>query len=143
MAVPQIDYQAVFRALPVPILLLTPDGVILDANDSIAQASGRPGDELIGRSVFDEFPDNPAAPGARATAELRESLRLVVATRESDAIAPIRYDVEDPGRPGVFEERYWTVVNTPILGSDGEVVMIAHRADEVTHIIRQLHSQGG
>jgi hypothetical protein len=50
---------------------------------------------------------------------------------------PIRYDVEDPGRPGAFEERYWAVINTPLRSRGGQVMMIAHKADEITHIVNQ------
>ena len=32
------------------------------------------------------------------------------------------YDVEIPGRPGAFEERYWSPVNTPVVGPDGQVI---------------------
>jgi hypothetical protein len=49
----------------------------------------------------------------------------------------VRYDVEDPGRPGDFEERYWAVVNTPLHDQDGQIVIIVHKADEVTHIVNQ------
>jgi hypothetical protein len=52
----------------------------------------------------------------------------------------IRYDVEDPGRPGEFEERYWFVVNTPLRDADGKVAMIAHKAEEITHIINQARN---
>jgi PAS domain S-box-containing protein len=141
MAGSEIDYQAVFMALPGPILLLRPDGVILDANESITQTSGRPREQLLGHNVFDQFPSNPDDPGATGVAELRESLHLVRSTGERDVIGPIRYDVEDPGRPGEFEERYWAIVNSPVLDENGEVMMIVHRSDEVTHIITQLRGQ--
>jgi PAS domain S-box-containing protein len=141
MAGPEIDYQAVFRALPGPIVLLGTDGVILDANESVSQASGRTREQLLGSSLFDQFPANPVDPTSSGVADLRESLKAVVASGERDAIGPIRYDVEDPRRPGDFEERYWTIINAPILDDKGDVVMIAHCSDEVTHIINQIRGQ--
>ncbi len=137
MAESTIDYQAVFRTLPGALALLTPDGVILDVNEGFLEAAGRKLEQLLGRNLFDAFPDNPDDPGNAGPAQLRISLQKVVATGERDVLEPLRYDVEDPGTPGRFEERYWAVVNTPVRRGDGQVAMIAHRADEVTHIVNQ------
>jgi PAS domain-containing protein len=135
-----IDYQVVFRALPGPLALLTPDGVVIDVNDSLVQASGRSRDQLCGRTLFEDFPANPEDPGSVAAAEIRESLESVLATGESSSLGPVRYDLEDPGRPGEFEERYWTIVHEPVFGEHGKVNMIVYRADEVTHVINQFRS---
>ncbi len=140
MAGSAIDYQAVFRRLPGVLALLTPDGVILDVNDGFLEAAGRGLEQVIGRNLFDAFPDNPrdpGDPGSAGPARLRDSLETVIATGQRDVMAPIRYDVEDPGRPGQFEERYWAVVNTPVRRDDGRIALIAHKADEVTHIVNQ------
>ena len=131
-----IDYQEVFRTLPGVLALLTPDGVILDVND-VLEAAGRDIGQVLGRNLFDAFPANPNDPGGSDSAMLRGSLAAVVATGERDAMLPIRYDVEDPGRPGKFEERYWVIVNTPLQDADGRVAAISHKADEITHIVNQ------
>ncbi|MEU9142254.1 PP2C family protein-serine/threonine phosphatase, partial [Streptomyces sp. NPDC048404] len=39
-------------------------------------------------------------------------------------------------RPGVFEERWWSAINTPVLGPDGHVEWILHRGEDVTSFIR-------
>lgn len=140
MAETSIDYQEVFRTMPGAVALLTPDGTILDVNDGYLEASGRSREQLLGRNIFDAFPQNPDDPGVLGPGQLRDSFEAVVATGERDVIMPVRYDVEDPGRPGQFEERYWIVVNTPMHNPVGRVVMIAHKADEVTHIVNQGRS---
>jgi PAS domain S-box-containing protein len=137
MAETTIDYQAVFRTLPGALALVTPDGVILDVNEGYLEAAGRTREHVLGRNLFELFPENPDDPGDVGPAQLRESFESVVASGEPHAMMPIRYDVEDPGRPGAFEERYWAVINTPLRSLDGQVMMIAHKADEVTHIVNQ------
>ena len=132
-----IDYEEVFRALPGAVALLKPDGTILDVNDGYVETSGRSRDQLLGRNIFDAFPQNPRDPSVLGPVQLRDSFEAVVETGERDVMMPIRYDVEDPGRPGEYEERYWVVVNTPLHDPGGRVVMITHKADEVTHIINQ------
>ncbi|CAM5607766.1 hypothetical protein SAVIM40S_00239 [Streptomyces avidinii] len=77
-----IDYQAVFQALPGAVALLTPDLVYLDANESFLSASGRTREQLVGRYLFDVFPDNPTDPAANGMRNLRASLERVKATRE-------------------------------------------------------------
>jgi PAS domain S-box-containing protein len=137
MAEPTIDYKEVFRALPGPMALLTPEGVILDVNDDFVETSGRSRAHLLGRNLFDAFPENPDDPGVLGPGQLRQSFEAVITSGERDTMRPLRYDVEDPGRPGMFEERYWAVINTPMHDDLGRVMMITHKADEVTHIVNQ------
>jgi len=134
-----IDYQRVFRTLPGALALVTPDGVILDVNEGYLEAAGRTREHVLGRNLFELFPENPDDPGDVGPAQLRESFESVVASGEPDVMMPVRYDVEDPGRPGAFEERYWAVINTPLRSLGGQV-MIVHKADEVTHIINQCRN---
>jgi PAS domain S-box-containing protein len=141
MADSTIDYRAVFRTLPGALALLTPEGVILDVNEGFLDAAGRELGQVLGRSLFDAFPENPADPGDHGPAQLRGSFARVVASGERDVMSPIRYDVEDPGRPGEFEERYWAIINTPLRSESGEVTLIASKSDEVTHIVNESRNR--
>ncbi|WP_141581359.1 PP2C family protein-serine/threonine phosphatase [Actinomadura sp. WMMA1423] len=132
----EIDYGAVYRALPTAVALLSPDLVYADVNEAYARLSGRRREQLVGRYLFDVFPDNPNDPTATGMRNLHASLRRVAATGERDAMALQRYDVEDPERPGVWQERYWSPVNTPVHGPDGKVALLLHRVEEVTELIR-------
>ncbi|HEX7992530.1 MAG TPA: PAS domain-containing protein [Streptosporangiaceae bacterium] len=132
-----INYREVFRTMPCSLALLTPDGVFVDVNDGYLEASGRSREELLGRNLFDVFPQNPGDPAVLGPVQLRDSFKAVMATGEREVMMPIRYDVEDVGRPGKYEERYWAVVNTPLRDQDGKVVLIMLKADEVTHIVNQ------
>ncbi|MET9764778.1 SpoIIE family protein phosphatase [Streptomyces sp. NPDC006372] len=138
-----IDYAAVFQALPGMVALLTPELVYADVNEEFVRVSGRSREQLIGNYLFDVFPDNPNNPAATGMRNLRASLYRVLATGERDAMALQRYDVEDPQRPGEWEERYWSPVNAPLLGPDGKVALIVHRVEEVTELIRARGRSGG
>ncbi|MDT0266602.1 SpoIIE family protein phosphatase [Streptomyces sp. DSM 44915] len=135
MAELEIDYAAVFRVYPSPVALLTPELRYVDANDAYLQVAGRTRDELTGGSVFDVFPDNPGDRKASGTRNLGLSLKRVVASGERDAMAIQRYDVEAEGRPGEWIERYWSIVNIPVLAADGTVRLVLHRVEEVTELI--------
>ncbi|WP_105975510.1 PP2C family protein-serine/threonine phosphatase [Streptomyces geranii] len=143
MRKPQIDYAAVFRALPGMVALLTPELVYADANDDFVRLSGRTREQLVGRYIFDVFPENPNDPAAAGMRETEASMLRTVATGERDTMALLRYDIEDPTRPGRWREHYWSPVNAPVLGLDGKVELIAHRVEEVTELIRAFGGPGG
>jgi serine phosphatase RsbU (regulator of sigma subunit) len=133
-----LDYAALFAATPSPYLVLSPDLVIVEVNQGYLDATMRKRDELIGQHVFDAFPDNPADPEADGVRNLDASLHRVLLTREPDTMALQKYDIPITSRPGAFEERWWSPINTPILAPDGRVTWIIHRVEDVTAYV---HSQ--
>ncbi|MER6346724.1 PP2C family protein-serine/threonine phosphatase [Streptomyces sp. NPDC001595] len=143
MTEPQIDYAAVFRALPGMVALLTPDLVYADANDDFVQLSGRSREQLVGRYIFDVFPENPDDAAGGGMRETEASMLRVVATGERDTMALLRYDIEDPKRPGLWHVHFWSPVNAPVVDADGRVTLIVHRVEEVTELIRAFGGPGG
>jgi signal transduction histidine kinase/CheY-like chemotaxis protein len=48
-----------------------------------------------------------------------------------------KYDIRRPdSEGGGFEERYWSPVNSPVLGSNGELAYIIHCVEDVTEFMR-------
>ena len=138
---PDIDYAALFAATPSPYLVLGTDLVIVEVNQAYLDATGRTRHDLVGRHVFDAFPDNPNDPSADGVRNLNASLHRVLITRQPDTMALQKYDIPIVGRPGAFEERWWSPINTPILRSDGSVGSIIHRVEDVTAYV-QSHGVG-
>lgn len=114
------------------MLVLNSVFVILDANPSYQNLVGRTRDELTGQYVFDAFPQNDES----ELEDQRASMRRVLESRAQDVAGPIRHDLEEPDRPGVFTERYWSPINAPVLDSDGQVALIVHRLEEITDLVR-------
>ncbi|MET9108904.1 PP2C family protein-serine/threonine phosphatase [Streptomyces zhihengii] len=133
---PSIDYRAVFQTLPGAVALMTTDLVYADVNEAFLAISGRTREQVVGRYLFDVFPDNPGDPSADGVRNLSASLRRVIETGEPDSMALQRYDVEDPKRPGTWEERWWSPVNVPVTGPDGSVALLLHRVEDVTRLMR-------
>ncbi|MFI7233484.1 PP2C family protein-serine/threonine phosphatase [Nonomuraea angiospora] len=132
---PRIDYAALFAATPSPCLVLDPDLMIVDVNRAYLRATGRTAEDLIGHHIFDAFPDNPDDPHADSVKNLRASLHRVLAHREPDTMVLQKYDIPLAGRPGAFEERWWSPINTPVLAPDGTVSWILHRVEDVTEFV--------
>ncbi|MEU6165974.1 SpoIIE family protein phosphatase [Streptomyces tanashiensis] len=140
-----MDYKALFAATPSPYLVLGPDLVIVDVNDAYLRATGRTREDLVGQYIFDAFPDNPADANADGVRNLGTSLHRALRSKQPDTMAVQKYDIPVASRPGVFEERWWSPINTPVLGPDGQVAWIIHRVEDVTEFVRSrpAHSTGG
>jgi signal transduction histidine kinase/ActR/RegA family two-component response regulator len=131
------DFKAVFRASPDQYMLLNPDFVIADVNDAYSRATMIERDQAVGRHLFEVFPDNPDDPAADGVRNLRTSLERVLRTKSTDAMAVQKYDIRRPeSEGGGFEERHWSPVNIPIFDSDGAIIHILHRAEDVTEFLR-------
>ena len=140
MTGPQIDYAAVYRQLPVPVVLLTPEFAVADVNLVFEQRTGRTCGELLGRIIFDAFPEDPEDPDATVVRNSIASLRRVLTTGEPDAQEFQKGDIEVAGSPGRFARHYWSAVNAPVFGPDGGVVLIASVAEDVTDRMRRFMS---
>src|SRR5918998_5467135 len=130
------DFRALFEAVPTPFLVLLPDDrfTIVAVSDSYLKATLTTREGLLGRGLFDAFPDNPEDLEATGVRNLRASLGRVLATRAPDRMPIQKYDIPRP--EGGFEERHWSPLNSPVLSPDGEVAHILHHVEDVTEVVR-------
>ena len=129
-----LDYRALFLAAPGLLLVLDRDLTIAGANDAYCLAMMTTRTEIVGRALFDVFPDNPANPAADGVRNLRVALGRVLKFRRPDIMAVQKFDIRTPD--GAFEERYWRPLNAPVLGDDGEVRWIVQRIEDITDLVR-------
>lgn len=130
-----VHFRALFDSLPGLYLVLTPDLTIVAVSDAYLKATMMERNGILGHRLFDVFPENPADPHATWEGNLRESLTRVMKTTRADTMAIQKYDVRRPD--GAFEERYWSPVNSPVLGVEGRLEYIIHRVEDVTDFIKQ------
>lgn len=139
------DFRRLFECSPGLYLALLPDApryTIVAVSHAYAQATMTRPDEIVGRGLFEVFPDNPGDPEATGVRHLRASLERVRATGAADAMAVQKYDVRRPeAQGGGFEERWWSPLNSPVFGPDGHLAYIVHRVEDVTEFVR-LQQQG-
>ena len=131
------DFRALFESAPGLYLVLTSDLTIVAVSDAYLRATMTERDAIIGRSLFEVFPDNPGDPSATGVANLRASLERVLRLKRPDAMAVQKYDIRRPeSEGGAFEERHWSPVNSPVLRADGAISYIIHRVEDVTEFVR-------
>jgi len=133
------ELQSLFESLPGLYLVLTPELEIVAVSDAYLNATMTRREDILGRGLFEVFPDNPADPTADGVLNLRASLHRVLRDRVADTMAIQKYDVRCP--EGHFQERHWSPVNSPLLDARGNVKFIVHRVEDVTDFVLRSSQQ--
>jgi signal transduction histidine kinase len=136
------DFKTLFESGPGLTLILDPELTIVAASDAYLAATLTKREDIVGRPLFDVFPDNPDDPGATGVTNLRTSLERVRQDLVADTVAVQKYDIRRPeSEGGGFEVRYWSPVNSPVLGPDGKLAYIFNRVEDITDFMK-LKEQG-
>jgi signal transduction histidine kinase len=136
------DFKALFEGAPGLYLVLEPNLRIVAVSDAYLQATMTERAAVLGRGIFEVFPDNPEDPAADGVRNLKASLHRVLQFKRLDTMAVQKYDIRKPeAEGGGFEERYWSPFNSPVFGRDGHLAYIIHRVEDVTEFMR-LKQQG-
>ena len=130
------ELEQVFDTLPALCLVLDPAFKIVAQNRAHAQATMTKPENTLGKLVFEVFPDNPNDSAADGLSDLRASLTKVMKTREADTMPVFKYAIQRRHSDGTFEDRYWRVTNTPVIGPDGFVTLIINVAEDVTEWVQ-------
>jgi len=132
-----LDFRALFENAPGLYLVLAPDFKIVAVSEAYLRATMTRRDAIVGRGLFEVFPDNPEDPAADGVRNLRASLERVLLHNKPDTMAVQKYDIRRPdSEGGGFEERHWSPVNSPVLDSAGQLTHIIHRVEDVTEFVR-------
>jgi signal transduction histidine kinase/CheY-like chemotaxis protein len=116
-------------------MILDRDLRFVAANEAYLRVTSSRLEDLLGRGVFDAFPNDPDDPNNEPVRLLKASFARVIETRSPDAIAVIPYRIprERDGKV-VVEERIWSATHTPLLDEAGEVTAILQHTVEVTEL---------
>jgi PAS domain S-box-containing protein len=108
------DFQQVFEKSPDACLVAVPDAdfTLVAVSDAYLHATGKAREGILGRPFFEVFTQS----------SLHASFERVMATRAADTVTVH------------LEERYWSLTTTPVLSSQGEVLYLIHRMEDVTEL---------
>ncbi|MBL8684640.1 MAG: response regulator [Myxococcales bacterium] len=131
------DFQLLFESAPGLYLVLTTDFEIVGASDAYLRATKTQREMVVGRGLFEVFPDNPADQAATGVGNLRASLERVRKQLQPDTMPVQKYDIRRPEEEGGgFEERHWSPTNSPVLDANGKLRFLLHRVEDVTDFVR-------
>ncbi|WP_172652610.1 PAS domain-containing protein [Rhodococcus opacus] len=122
--IPGSIYQAFFEKMPVIAFVVDKERRIVAVTDRLLGGGSNSREALVGKDVFEMFPDNPDDPQANGTEVLRASLDRAFLTGEVEVLPRQRYDAR--AEDGQFVERYWLPENNPVRDSDGDVAFVIH-----------------
>jgi len=138
---PSSDFRALFEGAPNLYLVLAPDLKIVAVSDAYCRATMTDRNKILGRGIFEVFADNPKDSTSNRMSKLRSSLERVLKFRHPDAMAVQKFDIRKPEPDGgAFEVRYWSSLNSPVLGKNGDVSWIIHRVEDVTGLTQEVES---
>ena len=126
------DTWSLFRASPTPGYVIHPDAphfTILEINEALLHVIGVERDTIIGKRLFEAFPDHSEDQGGQEN--LTASLNHVLKHKEMHQLELQQYDISKPGTDD-FEVRYWSAQNTPVFNEEGAVCYILHTTEDIT-----------
>ena len=138
------EFQSVFDNLPGMYLLLQPDTpvyTIISANKAYLQATFTKKENIIGKPVFIVFPDTPGIDTKRSKELLLNLFEEAVLAKKTNQVQELRYDIPLNDGTDNFLERYWRVVNTPVLDDDGNVIQIINSVEDISDRVFKQRSQ--
>jgi two-component system, cell cycle sensor histidine kinase and response regulator CckA len=130
------EFETLFASVPGLYMVLDPSLRIVAATDSYLRATLTRRADILGRYVFDVFPDNPGDSSADAVRNSTASFGRVLQCHVTDVMGLQRHDVRKPeSEGGGWEVRYWNAANSPVLKPDGSLAYIMHRVENVTELV--------
>lgn len=130
----EIDFKSLFKTLPerYVVIEVASGFTMMAASDAYLAVTGKTRKQVIGKKMFEVFPDTSERARTTGKGELETSFDTVVATNVPDSTGVIRYDLTDA--EGVLEVRYWQATHYP-LTRDGTVVAILQSTADVTKLV--------
>lgn len=128
-----VDLQSVFANLPGSHVAVLPDApkfTITAASEGYLRDTARSRQELLGKGLFEAFPNNPDDPHRTSEKTVAASLEYALTHKEPHHLPLQRYDIAK--KDGSFEERWWLATNKPVLNKDGTVNHLVHSVEDVT-----------
>ncbi len=130
-----VDYARLFSSIPTPYLVMTPDLVIVEANEAYLAVVGRRRDDIVGRPVFEAFPPLPDALDDTGVSRVQRSFERARDAGVPDTMPVQKYDIPDAS--GGYVERYWSLISVPVLDDAGRTVLVVQRTEDVTEYVRE------
>jgi signal transduction histidine kinase len=128
-----VEFRALFEKCPGLYLALDAHLFIIAATDNYLHATLTQRENIVGQHLFDVLAESQDDHNATGVRNLRRSLERVLRERMPDSIAVQKYNIRHPN--GEFEERFWSVANTPILDKTGGIGYIIHCIQDVTDFV--------
>lgn len=121
---------SLLRYMPASIMVLDRDLRFVAASDLYLTTVGLQLSDLLGRHVFEAFPEEEVR-----RKPLEDSMRRALAG-EANAIERLAYSIPDPADRTRMTEAWWRCRHNPVIGPDGTVTHVVQITENVTDLVR-------
>ena len=129
----KIDYKKLFHSLTAPYIVFDADDptfTIIEENEAHASVAMVRRQDVIGKPLFDAFPDTSEEYVKNGNSRLLESIRKVIKTGQQDVMPDLKYDLKDT--EGNLKVMYWSVSHHPVFDQDGTVRAVYQATEDIT-----------
>lgn len=126
------DFSILFDTLAVPYAVMDRDFRYVALNRLVEETVGRPSSELVGRSLFELFPE------IEERQSVIEAAFKAAFAGKPTSMAEVPYSLSIPGKPDERREICWTFHCHPIPEADGSIKYIGFHAENIT---REVHAR--
>jgi PAS domain S-box-containing protein len=128
-----------YKSSNTPCLFLLPDSpkfTVIDANDAYLKVTGTQLSQIVGRNMFDIFPEAGGEDSQKRMKAFRSALENAFRLKKPSKVRLQRYDVKinKKSEPIV---KFWNSDTTPILDANNKVLYLVHSIVEVTEFVTQ------
>ena len=128
-----------YKSSDTPCLFLLPDSprfTVIDANDAFLRATGMLLAQVVGRSMFDIFPEAGGEDSQKRTKAFRSALENAFRLKKPSKVRLQRYDVRVNNQSEPLK-KFWNSDTVPILDANNKVLYLVHSVVEVTEFVTQ------
>ena len=125
------DYKIIFQQSTALQVVVDTNFNIISASDAFLHTSKTSREVILGKYIFDVFPDNTEESGNAGSTSLKASFNRVIKNKIADTLPIIKYDIPNPNGGG-FIPKYWKTCHSPILDNNNHVKYIVQVAEDVT-----------
>jgi signal transduction histidine kinase len=131
----------VFKTIPDPYLIFSPEYIILTASNKYLQETGSNIFHLQGKNIFEEIMGPITKNNFITLANLKQSLQKVIKSKKEDMMPIQRFDHATNSLDRKPFLRYWSPVNTPVLDNNDNILYIIHKITDVTdkYLAKEQH----
>ncbi len=127
------DFEAIFRSTPTPLAVVSPQGLIVAANDCYGEIVGQPREAIAGRDLFEVLPSS-----GESAASLRDALSRVFASGKTEFL-PLLHHGLSPDAGKTPSGRYWSCSHAAIRDCHGQIAYVLQHAQDITDMHLGLH----
>lgn len=135
LAINEKKFQDILEWLPGLYCILSTEFKIIAVSNQYLDATILKREEIIGKLIFDIFPDKKSSTLPNAEDNLKSSFNRVIQTKLPDKMMMQQYDIKlkrfEEGND-YFEILFWQPYNSPVLDDNGNLLYIIHHVENIT-----------